>query len=149
MKTIDFKKVLCAVSLTELTEKVLPYASYVSKTFQSEIHLLYVVNLIRQDLYNVPGELIKISQQMSENAEIKLESLAEKYFSKNQVKIKTVIGEPPDEIIKYIEKESIDLVVMGTHGRRGIKKTFLGSVAEDVIKRSSVPVMTLNSLRAK
>jgi len=48
------------------------------------------------------------------------------------------------EILKTIDSEGIDLVIMGTHGRKGLKYVFFGSVAENVVKRSPVPVLTIN-----
>lgn len=50
------------------------------------------------------------------------------------------VGLPPEEIIERIETEAIDLVVMGTHGRTGLQRALLGSVAENVIRQSPVPV---------
>jgi nucleotide-binding universal stress UspA family protein len=50
------------------------------------------------------------------------------------------IGIPPEEILETIETDDIDLVVMGTHGRTGIRRALLGSVAENVIRQSPVPI---------
>ncbi len=52
-------------------------------------------------------------------------------------------GSPSQEIIKYINKNSPELVVMGTHGRKGLEKLFMGSVAEEVLRNSKKPVMVL------
>ena len=49
-------------------------------------------------------------------------------------------GSPVDEILSYVEGEGMDVVVMGTHGRSGVSRFLLGSVAERVIRRSPVPV---------
>jgi nucleotide-binding universal stress UspA family protein len=53
-------------------------------------------------------------------------------------------GDPSTEILQAIEKGNIDLVVMGTHGRKGLEHTIFGSVAENVVKRSSAPVLVIN-----
>jgi nucleotide-binding universal stress UspA family protein len=62
---------------------------------------------------------------------------------------KVVMGNPADEILKYAEDQGIDLVIMGTHGRKGLERTFMGSVADHVIKHAAVPVLTVNPLRPK
>ena len=51
--------------------------------------------------------------------------------------------------MKYIETVGIDLLIMGTHGRRGLDRAVFGSVAERVIKYSPVPVFVVNTYRAK
>jgi nucleotide-binding universal stress UspA family protein len=58
------------------------------------------------------------------------------------VPVETVVaeGKPSQEIVRYAEAEGCDLVVMGTHGRGGIDRLLLGSVAESVIRASSIPV---------
>lgn len=54
-------------------------------------------------------------------------------------------GRPSEAIVEYVEDEGIDLVVMGTHGRSGAGRLMLGSVAEKVVRRSPVPVMTVKA----
>jgi nucleotide-binding universal stress UspA family protein len=58
-------------------------------------------------------------------------------------------GVPWEQILLAIETRGADLVVMGTHGRRGIQRALLGSVAETVLRRSPVPVLTAASARAQ
>ena len=60
-----------------------------------------------------------------------------------------VSGDPALEILKIIESEDIDLVIMGTHGRKGLEHVIFGSVAENVVKKSSAPVMTVNPYKLK
>ena len=57
---------------------------------------------------------------------------------------KIVYGDPAQEILKTIESEKIDMVVMGTHGRKGLENVIFGSVARYVVRRSPVPVLTIN-----
>jgi len=52
-------------------------------------------------------------------------------------------GKPDEVIINYAEEEGIDAIVMGTHGREGTERLIVGSVAEKVVRRSSVPVVTV------
>ena len=55
----------------------------------------------------------------------------------------TAIGTPVDRILDYIDKSHIDLAVMGTHGRGPVGHLLLGSVAERIVRRSPVPVLTV------
>ena len=62
---------------------------------------------------------------------------------------RVVSGDPAMEILQTIETEDIDLVVMGTHGRKGLEHILMGSVAGNVVKRSHFPVMTVNPYNLK
>jgi nucleotide-binding universal stress UspA family protein len=52
-------------------------------------------------------------------------------------------GHPADEIVQLVEDEGIDLIVMGTHGRRGLTRLLMGSIAEAVVRRAKCPVLTV------
>ena len=53
-------------------------------------------------------------------------------------------GNPHDDILNYAEDNGIDVIVMGTHGRTGVKRALLGSVTESVIRHSDIPVLTVH-----
>ncbi|MBI1744205.1 universal stress protein [Candidatus Acetothermia bacterium] len=55
-------------------------------------------------------------------------------------------GHPAETILRYAKENKIDLIVMGTHGRRGLNRILLGSVAEEVVRRSPVPVITVRMI---
>lgn len=59
------------------------------------------------------------------------------------VELTTRVGNPHDEILQFAEDEGCDLIVLGTHGRSGLERWWLGSVAEKVIRRADCPVMTV------
>lgn len=54
-------------------------------------------------------------------------------------------GDPASEILRVAEERHVDLIVMGTHGRRGLGRALMGSVAEHVVRRSSCPVLTIRT----
>jgi len=60
-----------------------------------------------------------------------------------------VYGDPASEILKTIKSEDIDLVIMGTHGRKWLNHAIFGSVAEKVMKKSPVPVLIINTCGLK
>ena len=53
-------------------------------------------------------------------------------------------GNPHDDILSYAEDNGIDVIVMGTHGRTGVKRALLGSVTENVVRHSEIPVLTVH-----
>ena len=60
-----------------------------------------------------------------------------------------VYGEPREKILEAVDKHGIDLIVMGTHGLRGLSRAFFGSVAERIVRVSPVPVMTVSGTGAR
>ena len=62
---------------------------------------------------------------------------------KTKVKLFTQTGREDEKILKFAQKEKIDIIVIGTHGRTGIEHVFLGSVAEKIIRRSPIPVFVI------
>lgn len=53
-------------------------------------------------------------------------------------------GNPHDDILMYADEHGIELIVMGTHGRTGVKRALLGSVTENVVRHSEIPVLTVH-----
>jgi nucleotide-binding universal stress UspA family protein len=78
---------------------------------------------------------------MIEAAEKKMESFLAQY---KNVKAKVLIGDVAEEIIRHAEESGMDLIVMGTHGYKGLEKVMFGSVAEKVVRSSPCPVLTIN-----
>jgi nucleotide-binding universal stress UspA family protein len=64
-----------------------------------------------------------------------------------QCERRLLMGDPATEIVALAEEENVDLIVMGTHGRTGIKRLLMGSVAEAVVRRASCPVFTYKQPR--
>ena len=62
---------------------------------------------------------------------------------------RVAVGDPGEEIVKTVEKEKIDLVIMGTHGRKGLEHTLFGTVAHYVVTHSKAPVLIINPYRVE
>jgi nucleotide-binding universal stress UspA family protein len=88
--------------------------------------------------------MVKLMMDEQASARGALEDLARKIgFAHDRFTIQTPVGIPATEILDAIKARSIDLVVMGTHGRGVVEHLLLGSVAERVVRRSPVPVLTM------
>jgi nucleotide-binding universal stress UspA family protein len=121
-----------------------------AKLHNARIVLLHVIDLPHQfqpDAVIVPqatGAPINLRDYAVSSAEAHLNEIAAR-LEKDGIKAQSFIrlGSPVDEITKFIDEEKVDLIVMGTHGRTGLKALLVGSVAERVVRTSSVPVMTV------
>ena len=142
---VKIQKILFPIDLTDNSSKVFPYVLSLSEKYGSELCLLHVV----EDFAKwVPLEQYR--EDALNGAEKALEKVCEKQLQGcPSFQEKIVYGDPAQEILKAIESEKIDLVVMGTHGRKGLENVIFGSVARNVVRRSSVPVLTVNPYKVK
>ena len=145
-----FQKILFPVDFSEVSPKIVPWVSSVAKQYGAEIYLLFVARTL---IYYTGMYVEEVSIQNMENdiitgAERNIEEFANAHFGGQfSWKTRVIQGDAAEEIIKYIQSEGIDLVIMGTHGRKGLNRILFGSVADRVIKMSPVPVLSVNPYR--
>jgi len=143
---MEMKKILWPTDFSKNAERALPYVTSLGEKYSTEVHLLYVIEELA---YHEPwyGEfdrshIDKIHEWEKERAQKRLDEICENYLKGCPLYIRHIaIGEPAQEILKLIDREKVDMVVMASHGRRG--HFHFGSVAEKVVKNSPVPVVTI------
>lgn len=147
----DTKKILVPVDFSENSQKILQSAIHVAKKFDAALTVLFVVQSI--DHYSgfyIPH--IPISQfedEMVESANNKMRSFLEENMDQSvKYTSKVLIGDVSEEILKFAEVEKFELIVMGTHGYKGLEKVLFGSVAEKVVKRAPCAVLTVNPYKS-
>jgi nucleotide-binding universal stress UspA family protein len=143
----EFKRILFPVDLSESSTKIVPYVQAVAEKFEAKIYILFAARVFDYftSMYVPYPSISSFEKEIIEGAEKRLYEFMDEHFS-NFPNTKTVVvaGDASDEILNYIEDQHIDLVIMGTHGRKGMDKIIFGSVAERVVKTSPVPVMVVN-----
>ena len=144
-----YRKILAPLDGSELSECTLGHLMEVAKGCQvPEVVLLYVVEPYHQ------GEMHYRHRYLSEEdirkRDVEEEAYGKEYLArvaekvkKDGLSVKTAMayGIPAEEIINYAEKNEVDLIIMSTHGRSGITRWALGSVADKVIRHSITPVL--------
>ena len=71
-------------------------------------------------------------------------AVAQESFKKfPKVETRVAVGAPADKILELAAKEKIDLIIMGTHGRKGLERTIFGSVADKIVQAAPCPVVTI------
>jgi nucleotide-binding universal stress UspA family protein len=120
-----------------------------AKLHGARIVLLNVIDLghIAPDAVIVPnatGAPINVKDFAVSGADAHLADLADR-LRKDGVEVSTAVrvGAPVDEILRCATDEAVDAIVMGTHGRTGLKHLLVGSVAERVVRTSNVPVLVV------
>lgn len=143
----DFKKILFPVDLSESSAKIVPFVKSLASRYDARLHLLFVARVFDYftSMYVPHPSVSQFEKEVIEGAEKRLYEFADESFKDlSGTKTQVVAGDPSEEILNYIGAHGIDLVVMGTHGRKGLDKVIFGSVAERVVKSSKVPVMVVN-----
>jgi nucleotide-binding universal stress UspA family protein len=140
---IEFKHILVPIDFAESSEKALEAAIDLARRFGSDLTLIHVYET---PVYFYGGVTYATTDLFGPIEELARNQL-EKTLREVQTKIPTAKailgrGSPATEIVAAIVEVHPDLVVMGTHGRRGVSRAFLGSVAEKVVRLSPVPVLT-------
>jgi nucleotide-binding universal stress UspA family protein len=141
---VKIKKILCPVDFSERSPKVAAYSLALSRVLDADVHVVYAVPGF--DQYGTLTRLVFGQNMLSEivtGADKAMETFIRDNFSMENVTTKVLQGYIPEEILNYAEKEDIDLIIMGTHGRMGVDRIVFGSVAEKVVKTSKIPVLTI------
>jgi nucleotide-binding universal stress UspA family protein len=145
METV--KRILFPVDMSGVSSMVVSEVIDMAHKFNAEIHLLYVaVTLERYDTFYVPHpSLDRFEVDLHKTGEQRLLEFEQEHFNNYPHTRRVVMdGNPAEAILRYIASEDIDMVIMGTHGRKGVDRMLFGSVAEQVVKDSSVPVLSIN-----
>lgn len=95
-----------------------------------------------------PKDALLEVRKLEDSARNRLEQLATEFQQDNgRVETNFVIGIPAEEIVKLADKESVDLIIMGTHGWGGVRHILLGSVAERVLRTANCQVLVVRPSR--
>lgn len=137
---MNAKRILCPIDFSEFGDLALGYASTLAKEAGATLHLVYVDD--SQVPYDVgfagyvglPSDSIQWEQK-----------LREKRPTKEGVPFvhEVLYGYPAEVLVQYARDHEIDLIVMGTHGRTGISRLLMGSVAEQMVREAPCPVLTV------
>ncbi len=141
-----FNNILCALDYSEFSDRACRYAFSLAKQYGAHLDLLQVVEpyvMFGQPEYAIV-ESTTVIQQLHDDAAGHVHELAKKYERFGvTVKELTPEGSAAAVILDTIPKESIDLVVMGTHGRSGFDRFVVGSVTEKVMRKANCPVLII------
>ncbi len=144
LTAVAVKNVLFATDFSEASEAALPYAAAFSAHFGSQLHLTHVlpdVKLLRPGAPD-PAVFGPIYEDAHSNAQDKMKRLSRRV---KDLPHHTYLrhGEIPLIVSAMVQELSIDLVIAGTHGRTGLGRLIMGSVAEEILRQAACPVLTV------
>ena len=141
------RRILHPSDFTSFSRAALRKAIEMAKSNRAELLLVHVVSPIVPvpgDAYISPRMYDELAGSARAAAQKQLDKLAAQ-VKKARVKSRSFVleGAPAEEIVRFVKGRRVDLIVMGTHGRAGLAKLFVGSVADRVVASASCPVLTV------
>jgi nucleotide-binding universal stress UspA family protein len=137
-----YKRILIPLDGSALAEVVLPHVEGLAKSSAAELVLLRVAFA-----HMLPGaDPIEAQVARVQEAENYVADLAKRLQEKGvSAEAKVRYGDPAEEILDHAARDHIDLIAMATHGRTGLKRVVLGSVAENVLRSAPVPMLLVRA----
>lgn len=142
------KNILVATDFSDCSEAALSYGRELARQFGARLHVLHVVETVLADslgVYGYASVMPELQVELEESDRRRLEQLISD-DDRTSLRATTTLcsfDTPAHAIDDYARTENIDLIVIGTHGRRGLSHLVLGSVAEKVVRTAPCPVLTV------
>ena len=147
---IRFRRIMHATDFSKASQRAFGMAVGIAQLNRAELVLLHVLTPITSaligDHYTDPSLYAQMDSDAQRSAQSAISGLKRK-AEKARVKVKTLLlrGTAAEQIVRAARRPRADLIVIGTHGRTGLSKLLLGSVAGRVVSTASCPVMTVRA----
>jgi nucleotide-binding universal stress UspA family protein len=137
-----YDNILLPTDGSEGMETVVEHARDLAEIHGGTVHALYVANTASLSDLPMESSWEGVNSALRQQGEQAVASV-EEAVGDRPVETEIVEGSPSKEIVSYADENDCDVIVMGTHGRSGVDRLLLGSVAERVVRSASVPVLTV------
>ncbi|MCD4822456.1 MAG: universal stress protein [Methanococcoides sp.] len=136
---------MIATDGSDNVKNAVSYGIEIAKETGAEVYAVSVVSDEHAQMARRGISWAKLIEEKLFDRGVRATAYVKETGKKAEVQVKSVllIGRPAEEIIDYAEKNDIDLIVMGTLGLTGVKRFLIGSVAENVVRHSKVPVLVV------
>jgi nucleotide-binding universal stress UspA family protein len=146
---LTIKNILCPVDFFPASERAADYAAGIAADYGARLKLLHVVSPVLST-YKFPLNPVEVVKTMKSTTARRLKKRLDRVRAAGvNATTEVRVGNPQDEIRHVVDADKPDIVVMGTHGRRGLERWFLGSVTESLLRHSPVPLLTVSPATAR
>jgi nucleotide-binding universal stress UspA family protein len=146
---MQLKSILCPVDFSEFSAAAYQYALSLAEYYHARLICLHIVELWKYpfaDYAAHEADYAKFSKALSEGGKVELRDFVQKYSGRGiQPELVVRQGNASDCALWFAQKESMDVIVMGTHGRRGFDRLVLGSNADRIMRKAACPVLVVSS----
>jgi nucleotide-binding universal stress UspA family protein len=145
---ITLKHILVATDFSEPADAALLYGRTLARTFNATLHVVHVVGQINALAYGAEAYVVSMPDLQREVEEAARKALDDALIDNDPHPLPVrrallVSNAPAPAIVNHARRESIDLIITGTHGRGAVSHLLLGSVAERVVRTAPCPVLTI------
>ena len=147
---VEIKRVLFPTDFSDLSLHGLSYARELVSLFNAQLFSIHVIDEAYQYWSAMGPESVPIGpgvEDLTTMAQAQMQRFADEHLAGLDCEVVThvSIGRPFAEIIRYARENTIDLIVLATHGRGGLAHVLLGSTAEKIVRKAPCPVLTVRS----
>src|SRR5262245_37645537 len=143
---ITIKTILCPVDFFPASDAAVNYAAGLAANYSATVRLFHVIAPIAAGTYEYAIDTTEFLSSLEKTAMEEMNKLAAKVREFGaDADIQVEVGDVYDEIKRAIEVAKPELIVMGTHGRRGVERWFMGSTTEKLMRHSPVPLVTISA----
>jgi nucleotide-binding universal stress UspA family protein len=144
---IKLESILVPVDFSQPSKKALRFGLSLAIQFRARLVLAHVIPSLALFDYGFPERIQELEKKALEDAKESLHEMIPAEY-RERVSLRPIVreGDVREELLKIIHEEKIDLVVMGSHGRRNIERFFLGSTTEHILRKVPVPVLTVSRI---
>jgi len=142
---VRWRKICCAVDFSDGAGLALELAAALARVHDADLVVLHSYSHPASrlaDLYTVNASEAANIERRQHDTELERWRQRAEQLGAPRVQAAMMVGKPDQVIVDFAQREGVDLVVMGTHGRTGLKHVLMGSVAEHVVRRAPCPVLT-------
>ena len=146
MSQFPNKSILAATDFSEYSKAALDICLSASRCMKTKLYVLHTIEKLPHDYLHLSSSTAPadIKQKLEEEAIDKIKAMVpEEVMEKGDIIPMVRFGKPFLEIIQVAKEENVDLLVIGTHGRAGVERVILGSVAERLVRKAGCPVMVI------
>ena len=130
--------ILCPIDFSDASRKAVRYAHEFAVTTRAQIFLLNVVDIPIESILNN----VQLDEDLEKSALENLDVVKNELLSEGlRVESAVKIGDPAEVIIDHAAKLDVNLIIMGSHGKKGLSRLIMGSVAEMVLRNADCPVL--------
>jgi len=149
---MEIKTILTPIDFSENAAKIADAAIYVAGKFKAGLHLVFVVQEFEDytGFMAPPVNMINLKEEIFESAQHQMNTFIDdraKEFTDAgvpTVQSKVLTGDIAEEIMTYSKENNCNMIIMGTHGYKGLERILFGSIADKVVKNACCPVLTIN-----
>jgi nucleotide-binding universal stress UspA family protein len=140
-RAVELKKILFATDFSSYSNAALPYAVALTRQYGAKLYAAHVVSTDAY-MFATPETWPALAECQDERQHAACARL-EGSLRGTPHQVVSAVGDIADVIFRLVHDNDIDLIVLGTHGRSGLPKLFMGSVAEKIFRQASCPVLTV------